>query len=209
MRKKWLSRFLAAALVVGSLGVYMPVNAETVQSVEQQADIDGEADSKAGDTEDGQEFIPGQAIVCYKADASVVSTTGGSAQEAKKQASAKKDAEQTLEKDSAVDDAEALMVASDVSNVLEWLFSAAAGIRPDPVQGGWRRFRLRPYPDRRLGSCSASYRSDFGTIKSAWRYAEDGRITWRFSIPKGSTALVTGMDGTTREYQAGDYELKY
>ena len=93
--------------------------------------------------------------------------------------------------------------------VLEWLFSAAAGIRPDPVQGGWRRFRLRPYPDRRLGSCSASYRSDFGTIKSAWRYAEDGRITWRFSIPKGSTALVTGMDGTTREYQAGDYELKY
>ena len=119
MRKKWLSRFLAAALVVGSLGVYMPVNAETVQSVEQQADGDGEADSKAGDTEDGQEFIPGQAIVCYKADASVVSTTGGSAQEAKKQASAKKDAEQTLEKDSAVDDAEALMVASDVSNVLE------------------------------------------------------------------------------------------
>ena len=119
MRKKWLSRFLAAALVVGSLGVYMPVNAETVQSVEQQADIDGEADSKAGDTEDGQEFIPGQAIVCYKADTSVVSTTGGSAQEAKKQASTKKDAEQTLEKDSAVDDAEALMVASDVSNVLE------------------------------------------------------------------------------------------
>ena len=46
MRKKWLSRFLAATLVVGSLGLYMPVNAEAVQSVEQQADSDGEADSK-------------------------------------------------------------------------------------------------------------------------------------------------------------------
>ena len=93
--------------------------------------------------------------------------------------------------------------------VLEWLFSAAAGIRPDPEQGGWRRFRLRPYPDRRLGSCSASYRSDFGEIRSAWRYDEAGRLVWRFSIPPGSTALVTGLDGSSREYSAGDYELKY
>ena len=27
-------------------------------------------------------------------------------------------------------------------------------------------------------------------------------------LPKGSTALVTGMGGTTSEYHAGDYELK-
>ena len=92
--------------------------------------------------------------------------------------------------------------------VVEWLFSAAAGIRPDPEHGGWRRFRLRPYPDRRLGSCSATYRSDFGTIRSAWRYEEGtGRLVWRFSVPQGSVALVTGLDGSEREYPAGDYEL--
>ena len=92
--------------------------------------------------------------------------------------------------------------------VLEWLFAAAAGIRPDPEQGGWRHFCLRPYPDRRLGSCSASYRTDFGIIRSAWRYdGKDGRLVWRFSVPKGSTATVTWLDGSTREYAAGDYEL--
>ena len=92
--------------------------------------------------------------------------------------------------------------------VLEWLFSAVAGIRPDPEQGGWRRFRLRPYPDRRLGSCSAAYRSDFGVIRSEWQYDEDGRLVWRFSVPKGSTAVVTWVDGTVREYSAGGYELR-
>ncbi|MBQ3289595.1 MAG: family 78 glycoside hydrolase catalytic domain [Kiritimatiellae bacterium] len=91
--------------------------------------------------------------------------------------------------------------------VLEWLFSAAAGIRPDPEHGGWRRFRLRPYPDRRLGSCSATYRSGFGVIRSAWRYDDAGRLVWQFSVPPGSVALVSGLDGTSREYAAGDYEL--
>jgi len=92
--------------------------------------------------------------------------------------------------------------------VLEWLFAAAAGIRPNPEQGGWRHFRLRPYPDRRLVSCSASYRTGFGTIRSAWRYdGKGGRLVWRFSVPKGSTATVTWLDGSTREYAAGDYEL--
>ncbi len=92
--------------------------------------------------------------------------------------------------------------------VLEWLFAAAAGIRPDPEQGGWRHFRLRPYPDRRLVSCSASYRTGFGTIRSAWRYdGKGGRLVWRFSVPKGSMATVTWLDGSTREYAAGDYEL--
>ena len=93
--------------------------------------------------------------------------------------------------------------------VLEWLFSAAAGIRPDPVQGGWKRFRLRPYPDRRLGSCSAAYRTGFGTIRSAWRYddSQGGRLVWRFSVPEGCTAMVVWIDGSTREYAAGDHEL--
>ena len=91
--------------------------------------------------------------------------------------------------------------------VLEWLFSAAAGIRPDPEQGGWRRFLLKPHPDRRLGSCSASYCTDFGTILSEWRYGGDGSLKWKFTVPTGSTATVTWIDGSTREYTPGDYEL--
>ena len=91
--------------------------------------------------------------------------------------------------------------------VLEWLFSAAAGIRPDP-KGGWRHFVLKPYPDRRLGSCEASYRSDHGTIRSAWKY-DDDKLVWKFTVPSGTSAEVTEPDGRRSEFSPGDYERIY
>ena len=91
--------------------------------------------------------------------------------------------------------------------VLEWLFSAAAGIRPDP-QGGWRHFALHPYPDRRLGSCEASYRSDCGTIRSFWKYEGDW-LVWKFTVPSGSLAEVTEPNGHRVELGPGDYERVY
>lgn len=91
--------------------------------------------------------------------------------------------------------------------VLEWLFSAAAGIRPDP-KGGWRHFVLKPYPDRRLGSCEASYRSDHGTIRSAWTYKDD-KLIWKFTVPSDTSAEVTEPDGRRSEFGPGDYERIY
>ena len=91
--------------------------------------------------------------------------------------------------------------------VLEWLFSAVAGIRPDP-QGGWRRFVLHPYPDRRLCSCEASYRSDYGTIRSSWTY-EGEKLVWKFTVPSGSSATVTEPNGCRSELGSGNYERAY
>jgi len=92
--------------------------------------------------------------------------------------------------------------------VLEWLYSAAAGIRRDPKTTGWRHFLLRPYADRRLGHLEAAYDSPAGRITSAWKYGEDGKLAWSFSIPAGATATVTPpWGGAAKEYAAGSYEL--
>ena len=89
----------------------------------------------------------------------------------------------------------------------DWLFGAAAGIRPGPDGGFDDRFELAPLPDRRLGSVEATYRTRRGVIRSAWRYCDDGALVWDFAVPEGSVAAVT-FNGTTRDYQAGAYTLK-
>ena len=92
--------------------------------------------------------------------------------------------------------------------VLEWLFAAAAGIRQAPGAVGWKRFVLAPMPDRRLGSVDAKFVSPEGEITSSWRYEADGRLTWRFSIPAGTSATVSVPGGETRVFSPGAYSFK-
>ena len=88
--------------------------------------------------------------------------------------------------------------------VLEWLFSAAAGIAADPKHPGFRNIIMAPKPDRRLGYVRAEYRSAAGLIKSAWRY-EGERWIWEFSVPDGATATVTVPGESPKSYAAGSY----
>ena len=87
--------------------------------------------------------------------------------------------------------------------VVGWIFEHAAGIRPDPAEGGWRHFVLAPEPDARLGRLKATYRTDFGTIESAWEYGTDGVCRFRFTVPDGTTATVRLPDGRTFEAAPG------
>ncbi|MBO4708316.1 MAG: family 78 glycoside hydrolase catalytic domain, partial [Kiritimatiellae bacterium] len=89
----------------------------------------------------------------------------------------------------------------------DWLFGAAAGIRPSPAGGFDDRFELAPLPDRRLGSVEATYKTKNGVIRSAWRYHDDGTLVWEFTVPKNSVASVS-FNGTTRDYPAGTYTLE-
>ena len=89
----------------------------------------------------------------------------------------------------------------------DWLFGAAAGIRPGPAGGFDDRFELAPLPDRRLGSVEATYKTKNGVIRSAWRYHDDGTLVWEFTVPKNSVASVS-FNGTARDYPAGTYTLE-
>ena len=90
--------------------------------------------------------------------------------------------------------------------VVGWLFEYAAGIKPHAVKGGWQRFTLAPEPDKRLGHLKAAYRTEFGTIESAWEYGADGSCRWRFTVPEGTEAEVRLPDGTTFTAAPGSYE---
>ena len=89
----------------------------------------------------------------------------------------------------------------------DWLFGAAAGLRPGPDGGFDRRFVLAPMPDRRLGGVAAKYKTKNGVIRSAWRYCDDGLLIWNFTVPEGSVAAVM-FNGETRDYSSGSYTLR-
>lgn len=85
-------------------------------------------------------------------------------------------------------------------SVLEWLYAYAAGIAVDPASPGFSHFVLSPRPDirtaeqmpagqERITFIKAHYDSVKGRIESAWDWRE-GKFTYSFTIPKGTTARV-------------------
>ena len=88
----------------------------------------------------------------------------------------------------------------------EWLWETVAGIAADPSAPGFKHIIMKPVPDPRLGYVNAEYRSATGLIKSSWKYEENGKCIWRFTIPEGATASVTlpGENKAT-EYGPGNY----
>jgi alpha-L-rhamnosidase len=91
--------------------------------------------------------------------------------------------------------------------IVAWMYRTMAGIREDPTEGGFRHFVLAPRPDPRMGHCTARYRSPSGEIESSWRYAADGKWTWRFTIPAGTTATVVVPGELPVDYPAGRHDL--
>lgn len=91
--------------------------------------------------------------------------------------------------------------------VCEWIWETAAGIAADPSTPGFRNIIMKPVPDRRLGHLDAVYKSEAGEIRSSWKY--EGDIwTWNFTVPEGTTALVT-LPGEKQPklYQAGSHSI--
>ena len=93
-------------------------------------------------------------------------------------------------------------------SVCQWIWETAAGIAADPAQPGFKHIIMKPVPDKRLGSLTATYNSAAGVIKSAWKY-DGNKWIWNFTVPKGATATVTLPGETTsKEYTAGSYKVE-
>ena len=73
--------------------------------------------------------------------------------------------------------------------VMGWMYRTMAGIRPSK-DGGYSKFILSPRPDKRLGFCSAEYRTRHGVVKSSWRYNADGTLSYSFTVPEGTAAAL-------------------
>ncbi|HIW80936.1 MAG TPA: glycoside hydrolase family 78 protein [Candidatus Acetatifactor stercoripullorum] len=94
-------------------------------------------------------------------------------------------------------------------SIVEWMYRNAAGIQPLEDFPGFRRFLLRPQPHPLLGSLDVSFQSPVGLIKSAWKYEEDGTLSFRFHIPHGASArlVLPFCADAPACLEAGDYSF--
>ena len=83
-----------------------------------------------------------------------------------------------------------------------WLFAGVCGIR---VEG--EKIRIAPQPHPLLGNASARYRSPLGEIESAWRYDENGNISYSFKIPCNAQADIELPDGRCVTLGPGEYQM--
>lgn len=88
----------------------------------------------------------------------------------------------------------------------EWLYRTIAGIRTIEDAPGYRRIRLCPVPDARLGFAEATVDTRFGQIRSAW-HIENGRVRYTFSVPDGVEAQIALPGGYCKTVCAGDYQV--
>lgn len=88
--------------------------------------------------------------------------------------------------------------------VISFLHEYAAGLRP--LEPGYARIGIRPFPHRDLGSAAASLQTRSGRVASAWTWSEQ-RFSLRVTVPEGATAEVVLPDGAVHDVGAGEYRF--
>lgn len=83
--------------------------------------------------------------------------------------------------------------------VADWVYGAAAGIRPE--EAGYGRVRFEPLPDERLDWLEAEFISRHGRIVSRWTKQEND---WRYELETPVEAVVV-IGGIKRNVQPGRY----
>ena len=81
-----------------------------------------------------------------------------------------------------------------------FLYRRVAGL--EPLEGGYRKFRIRPIPGGGLTSAEASVRTPYGVAAAAWTL-KDGAFTLRATVPVGTSCEITLPGGETRTVGSG------
>ncbi|HEY1663942.1 MAG TPA: family 78 glycoside hydrolase catalytic domain [Verrucomicrobiae bacterium] len=76
-----------------------------------------------------------------------------------------------------------------LGSVGAWLYSGAAGIRPDDNAPGYKHFFLSPQFTTRLDHVAATFDSPYGIIASSWQIKND-QISYDVTIPPNSSATL-------------------
>ncbi len=101
-----------------------------------------------------------------------------------------------------------------------WLFGVVAGIQIDSEQPGYKHSVLRPLPGGGLTHASATVRTLFGELRSAWTLS-DGRLAWAIVVPPNTTATAhvpnaegkhvtlngAAVNGAEHELSAGEHSF--
>jgi alpha-L-rhamnosidase len=87
-------------------------------------------------------------------------------------------------------------------SVAEWMFGTICGVKQTEV--GYKRIRLAPVPDKRLGFAKCALETVSGRIESHWYY-RSYRIAFEFTVPEGVTADIVLPNGYTETVSGGSY----
>jgi alpha-L-rhamnosidase len=76
--------------------------------------------------------------------------------------------------------------------VAEWMYGTVCGIQI--LDAGYKRIRLAPVPDKRLGFAKCTLETVSGRIESYWHY-DSGKINFEFYVPCGVVADIILPNG--------------
>lgn len=88
-------------------------------------------------------------------------------------------------------------------SVCDFMFGVVAGINVDEEKPGFENVILSPKPDKRLEWAEASYKSEYGTVISKWKYNGDV-IDYEFTVPNTATLI---LDGKRTELEKGIHKF--
>ncbi|MCI8723872.1 MAG: family 78 glycoside hydrolase catalytic domain [Ruminococcus sp.] len=78
-------------------------------------------------------------------------------------------------------------------SIVEWMFRNMAGINPCEEYPGFKKFRIAPMPNYRIGKSEVRLRAASGRIESAWEI--DGKmLKFRFTVPFDTEAEIVLPD---------------
>jgi alpha-L-rhamnosidase len=86
----------------------------------------------------------------------------------------------------------------------DWMYRVVGGI--EIAEPGYRKVRIQPQPDPRLGYARASYKSPYGTIRSAWE-RKGNQMHVSVAIPPNTTAIVCLPDAVYNDVMEGKSQI--
>ncbi|MCQ2981684.1 MAG: glycoside hydrolase family 78 protein [Treponemataceae bacterium] len=98
-------------------------------------------------------------------------------------------------------------------SVVEWVYREVCGINPVEEAPGFKKIRLTPKPDGRLGHVECTVNTAAGEVTSAWKLNADGSLTFSFTIPFDCEAELVlpdaPADKATCTLSAGEHTITY
>lgn len=85
-----------------------------------------------------------------------------------------------------------------------FLYQRVAGI--EPIQPGYKKFRIRPVVGGDLSFAKATVDTYYGKIVSDWK-ADGGKFDINVQVPLSSSCELTLPDGTKKHLEAGNYSF--
>lgn len=99
-------------------------------------------------------------------------------------------------------------------SIAEWMFRYMAGLQPVAEAPGFRKVKLCPIPDQRIGSVNMSCQTAAGTYRVKWELSEGGMFHLEVDVPFGCSAELTLFHAPenlskAQVLNAGQYTFSY